>query len=132
MVKEWIDMAHAADDGSESFRKGIAVFDLLLEMRLPKETVLLANYPNPFNLETWIPYRLARDADVKLTIYDVGGAVVRRFDLGHQPAGFYTDKAKAVYWNGRNGLGEQVVTGVYFYHLSVGDHSSTRRLVNLK
>ena len=65
MVKQWIDMAHAADDGSEAFRKGIATFNHLLEIITPKETTLLPNYPNPFNPETWIPYHLAYDADVK-------------------------------------------------------------------
>ena len=66
------------------------------------------------------------------TIYDVAGVVVRRFDLGHQLAGYYTDRAKAVYWNGRNDLGEQIGTGVYFYHLSAGDYSKTRQLTILK
>ena len=69
---------------------------------------------------------------MKLTIYDVTGAVVRRFDLGYQLAGYYTDRAKAVYWAGRNSFGEQVGSGVYFYHLQAGDYSSTRRLVILK
>ena len=120
-------------DGSLKYRQAIAFFqNLLASVAPPDKTELLANYPNPFNPETWIPYRLAEDADVKLTIYDVAGAVVRRFDLGYQLAGFYTDRGKAVYWNGRNGLGEQVGTGVYFYHLSTGDYSQTRRLVILK
>ena len=132
MVKQWLDMAHAADDGSEAFRKGIAMFNRLLERITPKETFLLPNYPNPFNPETWIPYHLANDADVKLTIYDTHGAVVRRFDLGHQAMGYYTDRTKAVYWDGRNRLGEQVGSGVYFYHLAAGNYTATRRLVILK
>ena len=49
---------------------------------LPQETVLLANYPNPFNPETWIPYQLATPADVTLTIYNIQGRVVRDLDLG--------------------------------------------------
>ena len=53
---------------------------------LPTETVLLSNYPNPFNPETWIPYQLAKPSDVKITIYDTCGVVVRHLDLGHQPA----------------------------------------------
>ena len=96
------------------------------------ETALLPNYPNPFNPETWIPYHLARDADVQLTIYDIKGEVVRRFSLGHQLAGYYTDRIKAAYWDGRNDTGESVASGVYFYHLSAGDYSATRRMVILK
>ena len=132
MVREWIDMAHTADDGSQMFRRGIAVFNLLLEMIPPKETVLLANYPNPFNPETWIPYHLSNDADVTLTIYDTQGAVVRQFDLGHQSAGYYTDRGQAIYWDGRNSAGETVSTGVYFYHLDTGDYSQTRKMLILK
>ena len=140
MVKEWIDMAHAADDGSEAFRKGIATFNRLLEMITPKETVLLPNYPNPFNPETWIPYELAHAADVTITIYDIKGAVVRQLDLGHQAAGYYTTQSKAAYWDGRNERGESVASGVYFYQLwvsssqSIGaeNYSKTRRMVILK
>ena len=96
------------------------------------QTRLHPNYPNPFNPETWIPYSLAEDADVKLTIYDIQGTEVRRFDLGQQPAGHYTDRRKSIYWDGRNKLGEQVVGGVYFYHLQAGNYSATRRMTILK
>ena len=132
MVKEWIDMAHAADDGSEAFRKGIATFKSLLDLIAPKETVLLPNYPNPFNPETWIPYHLAHDADVTITIYDTKGAIMRQLDIGHRAAGYYTAQSKAAYWDGRNERGESVASGVYFYYLSAGDYSKTRRMVILK
>ena len=98
----------------------------------PMETALLANYPNPFNPETWIPYHLATDADVTLTIYDTKGVLVRQLDLGHQAAGYYTDQNKAAYWDGRNESGESVASGVYFYTLTAGDYSATRRLVIVK
>ena len=94
--------------------------------------VLLANYPNPFNPETWIPYHLAHAADVTITIYDTKGAVVRQLDLGHQSAGYYTDRAKAAYWDGRNESGELVASGVYFYQLRTGNYSATRRMVIVK
>ena len=99
---------------------------------IPKKTVLLANYPNPFNPETWIPYRLAKAADVTLTIYDGRGQVVRTLALGHQPVGSYIDRARAAYWDGKNAFGETVASGVYFYHLSTGDYSATRRMMILK
>ena len=95
-------------------------------------TKLLPNYPNPFNPETWIPYRLGKDAEVVMTIYDARGDVVRQFDLGHQSAGNYETRSRAVYWNGTNDFGEQVANGVYFYSLSTSDYSHTRKATILK
>ena len=97
--------------------------------QIPEAPALLANYPNPFNPETWIPYQLAEPADVKVTIYDLQGHVVRYIDLGHQRAGLYQSKARAAYWDGRNALGEPVASGVYFYTLTAGDFSATRKML---
>ncbi len=132
IVQAWVDMAHAADDCSLIYQRGISVLEQLLAVLTPQETALLPNYPNPFNPETWIPYRLAKDADVTLTIYDTKGTVVRQFNLGFQPAGDYTDRIKAAYWDGRNEGGEQVASGIYFYSLSAGDYSATRKMLILK
>ena len=112
--------------------KGILFLEQLLAALIPKETVLLPNYPNPFNPETWIPYRLAADAFVTLTIYDGSGHVVRTLDVGHRRAAFYESRSKAIYWDGRNEFGEHVASGVYFYHLSAGDFSATRKMLILK
>ena len=131
-VQQWIAMAHTADDGSLTFRRGMANLNALLAMLTPAETALLPNYPNPFNPETWIPYRLAHSADVTLTIYDTKGAPVRRLDLGYQPTGYYTDRAKAAYWDGHNDSGESVASGVYFYQLRAGNYTALRRMVILK
>ena len=99
---------------------------------IPMEAQLLPNYPNPFNPETWIPYRLAEDAFVTLTIYDQSGQIVRTLDVGHRVAAFYETRSKAIYWDGRNEIGEQVASGVYFYHLSAGDYSAARKMLILK
>ncbi len=104
----------------------------LIAYEIPSETELLRNYPNPFNPETWIPYRLASDADVVLTIYDSTGQVVRTLDMGHQTAAVYESRAKAIYWDGRNRFGEQVASGIYFYSLSAGEFSATRKMLILK
>ena len=104
----------------------------LIAYEIPAETALLRNYPNPFNPETWIPYHLSEDADVKLTIYDINGEVVRDIDVGHQTAAKYDTRSKAIYWDGRNRFGEQVASGIYFYHLQAGDFSGTRKMVILK
>ena len=70
----------------------------------PVQTQLLANYPNPFNPETWIPYHLAKASDVQITIYDTHGVVVRQMELGNQQPGFYTNRSRAAYWDGRRKL----------------------------
>ena len=113
-------------------KRGIRLLEQLLASLTPTETELLANYPNPFNPETWIPYRLAEDAFVTLTIYDGAGQVVRTIDVGYQIAAVYENRSKAIYWDGRNQVGEQVASGVYFYHLSAGDYSATRKMLILK
>ena len=132
MIQKWIDMAREVDDGSLTFHEGITTLELLLASLVPDETALLANYPNPFNPETWIPYRLAEDAFVTLTIYNSSGQVVRTLDVGHQSAAVYESQSKAIYWDGRNNLGESVASGLYFYTLTAGDYSATRKMLILK
>ena len=117
---------------ADDVKSGILALEDLIAYEIPAETELLRNYPNPFNPETWIPYRLAEDADVSLTIYDVNGELVRTIDVGHQNAAVYESRAKAIYWDGRNRFGEQVASGIYFYSLSAGDFSATRKMVILK
>ena len=98
----------------------------------PKLTQLLQNFPNPFNPETWIPYQLEKSADVTLQIYDTSGGVVRTLDLGFKQQGFYMTRSRAAYWDGRNNMGEQVASGVYFYSLNTPDFSATRKMLILK
>jgi len=117
MVENWVHLAEAADDGSVEFDQGIAVLKEILSSIKPTETVLMANYPNPFNPETWIPFELNQDSEVSLTIYDTAGRLVRRLDLGLQPAGTYLQRDRAIYWDGRTQSGEQVASGTYFYTL---------------
>ena len=131
-VQDWIDMAHLADDGSFAFRQGIANLKSLLTILLPDKTTLLSNYPNPFNPDTWIPYHLAANADVTVTIFNLQGKIVRHLDLGLQEAGYYVDKSRATYWDGTNEDGESVASGVYFYKLEAGDFFATERMVVLK
>ena len=117
---------------AEDVKQSLIQLPNLVAYEIPAKTELLSNYPNPFNPETWIPYRLAEDAFVTLTIYGQIGQVVRTIDVGHQTAAVYENRSKAIYWDGRNGLGEQVASGVYFYHLSAGDYSATRKMLILK
>ena len=131
-IQSWLTQLKQIDDGSPDFRRAINVLENLLRAALPEMTVLLPNYPNPFNPETWIPYQLANASDVQITIYDTKGIVVRSLVLGHQAAGYYTDKNRAAYWDGHNSLGENVASGVYFYQLQTGEISPMRKMVILK
>ena len=128
-IQAWIEQAELENDGSVTFQEGIAKLQKLLASLIPEETVLLANYPNPFNPETWIPYELSKPADVALTIYAIDGQPVRTLALGHQPAGVYQSRSRAVYWDGRNEVGEPVASGIYFYTLTAGDFTATRKML---
>ncbi|MCY3743890.1 MAG: leucine-rich repeat protein [Candidatus Poribacteria bacterium] len=94
-----------------------------------RENALFANFPNPFNPETWIPYQLEKPTEVTITIYAINGHIVRTLDLGHQPAGLYQNRSRAAYWDGRNAFGEPVASGVYFYTITAGDFSATRKML---
>ena len=129
-VQRWIRDAKAANADPV----GIAALERLLAALTraeapPKETVLLANYPNPFNPETWIPYQLSEAAEVTVTIHALDGKLVRTLALGQVPAGTYQSRSRAAYWDGRNAAGEPVASGVYFYTLQAGDFKATRKMV---
>ena len=129
MIQELLDVVRETDDGSLVFKHKIALLESLLVKMIPAKTELLANYPNPFNPETWIPYQLATPAEVKVAIYAADGTLVRTLVLGHQAAGVYQSKGRAAYWDGTNALGEPVASGVYFYTLTAGDFRATRKLL---
>ena len=124
-----IDILRAESDGSMKYEHAIAFFQGLLASIRPTETRLLANYPNPFNPETWIPYQLAKPVDVTVSIYAVDGKLVQTLALGHQPIGIYQGKGRAAYWDGRNALGESVASGVYFYTFTAGEFTATRKML---
>ena len=129
-VHRWIRDAKAAN----ADLAGIAALERLLAALTraeapPKETVLLANYPNPFNPETWIPYQLSEAAEVTVTLHSSDGKLVRTLELGQMPAGIYQSRSRAAYWDGQNEQGEPVASGVYFYTLTAGDFSATRKMV---
>jgi len=131
-VQNWLSQAQQLALTNPAYLRGITVLEQIHAALIPQETALLPNYPNPFNPETWIPYRLAEDAFVTLTIYNSMGQGVRTLDIGHQAAASYESRSKAIYWDGRNEFGEQVGSGVYFYHLSAGNYSATRKMLIAK
>ena len=125
-VERWLTDAQGLGIGDANFQRGIRFLQQLLAVLTPKETALLPNYPNPFNPETWIPYRLAQEAEVAITIYDTKGTLVRRLALGNQAAGYYAERRTAAYWDGRNERGEAVASGIYIYRFQAGDYAASR------
>ena len=127
-VKEWLDEARRLDLADVTLQRGIENLENLLQALTPERTALLPNFPNPFNPETWIPYQLARDSHVRISIYNVKGILMRQLDQGLQPEGFYTDKHRATYWDGRNEGGELLASGVYVYVFRAGSYRASRRM----
>ena len=130
-VQQWIQ--DARDIGSDV--QTIAVLKQFLTpltqiaQPTPGKTVLLANYPNPFNPETWIPYQLAQPAEIAVFIHTANGTLVRTLSLGEMPAGVYQSRSRAAYWDGKNTQGERVASGVYFYTLKAGQFAATRKML---
>jgi hypothetical protein len=85
------------------------------------------NVPNPFNPVTRIGFSLPAGSPVSLRVYDVNGRLVATLANREFPAGRHT-----MAWDGRNGKGEQVASGLYFYRLMAGDKSLSRKMVLLK
>ena len=101
-------------------------------MVLPSKFALLQNYPNPFNPETWIPYQLAQDTPVTISIYNKRGQLVRIIYSGTKQAGIYVTKDKSAYWDGKNSLGQPVASDIYYYTLETGEFRATRKMVITK
>ena len=128
-LETYLNRLRLESDGSLKYRNAIALLESLLAELRPTQTRLLANYPNPFNPETWLPYELAVDSTVEIFIYDARGVLVRHLEFGHQPAGYYIAKSRAAYWDGRNRRrtrrtgtrlattqnGHSMAVGIYFY-----------------
>ena len=131
-LRETLDALRVGNKSGLAYQRTITFLEHLLAATRPEKTQLLANYPNPFNPETWIPYELSEPNEVRIRIYDVRGRLVRDLQLGHQPAGYYTSRSRAAYWDGRNDIGERVASGIYFYQLQADNTSFLRKMVILK
>ena len=128
-VQEWLTQAQQLNLTDATSQQGIHFLKHILTALTPKKTSLLPNYPNPFNPETWIPYQLAKPADVTVTIYAVDGKLVRKLELGHQPIGIYQHRSRAAHWDGKNEVGESVASGMYFYTLTAGKFTANRKML---
>jgi len=90
--------------------------------RISLDFVLCQNYPNPFNAETSIGYSLAEAGDVNLSVYDITGRLVATLVDEKQMAGH-----RSVDWDAST-----VSSGLYFYKLSIGDFTETKRMILIK
>lgn len=129
MVKQWLTQAQMIPNKTPILHKGIAVLESILVLFTPMDTVLLPNYPNPANPETWIPYQINTASEVTIRIYTAYGELVRTLEVGLQQAGIYHSRTRAAYWDGKNEYGEGVASGSYFYTLSSGQFNATRQLL---
>ena len=94
---------------------------------VPSVFALHQNYPNPFNPVTEIQFDVPQESQVQLTIYNIMGQEVTTLNNSTLQAGFHS-----IRWDGTNGLGEQVSTGVYFYRLSSPAFTSTKKMIMVK
>jgi outer membrane protein assembly factor BamB len=93
----------------------------------PSSVELYPNFPNPFNPETTIRFRLPGPSHVTLSIYDSAGRLVKTLVDDTQPSGRYKRR-----WDGTNAAGDKVGSGLYFYQLSTEDYTVTRSMVLLR
>ena len=127
-----IDQLESNANRSSAEEIALNVLKAILPERLPTQTQLLANYPNPFNPETWIPFQLAQDSTITAKIYDLTGKQIKMIELGHIPAGSYVESSKAIYWDGKTDTGAHVSSGPYFYQIQAGAYTETRKMVILR
>jgi len=132
MIQHTLEILQSVNNPTQQVLYAIQKLEQLLDTFIPDKNRLLANYPNPFNPETWIPYQLATPADITISIHAIDGTHIRTLDIGHQPIGIYQERSRAAYWDGKNALGELVASGLYFYTLTAGDFTATRRMLILK
>ena len=120
---------HVQEVTLQEIRDAVVNVRLKLGDIIPSKSALLQNYPNPFNPETWIPYQLRDQASVVIRIHTTTGQLVRTLDLGYRDAGVYASRSRAAYWDGKNEVGEEIASGLYFYSIVAGDYSAIRRMV---
>ncbi|NOY58673.1 MAG: T9SS type A sorting domain-containing protein [Calditrichaeota bacterium] len=99
-----------------------------LNTGIPTDFNLSQNYPNPFNPTTNMTYRIAKNVQVSLTVYNLLGQKIRTLVNKKQAAGQYR-----VQWDGRDNSGQKIGSGIFFYTLNVGDkHQITKKMVMVK
>ena len=98
-----------------------------VDAAVPRTTELLRSYPNPFNASTVIPFRLGAGGQVRIDIFNLLGQRVRRLLDERRAPGLHK-----VRWSGTDDRGSPVSSGVYFYRLTTGDVTETRRCMLIR
>ncbi|MGE5499501.1 MAG: FlgD immunoglobulin-like domain containing protein, partial [Syntrophothermus sp.] len=88
---------------------------------------LAQNYPNPFNPSTNIRYTLNRESRVKIAVYNSAGQEIKELANSNQDAGTYT-----VRWDGRNNYGSDAASGVYYYKITSGNYTESKKMVLIR
>ncbi len=92
------------------------------------KTSLLCAFPNPFNPDTTIPFELKNASDVRMDIFNIKGELVKNFSSQHyEKAGVYE-----VHWDGKTDAGQTLSSGVYFYRMTAGTYSATKKVILMK
>ena len=91
---------------------------------IPQSIELAQNYPNPFSYETEIPYKLSKESDVSIRIYNILGQEVKAYCIGLQTIGVH-----GVRWDGTNNFGNRVSQGIYFYQLQTSNEILVKKMV---
>ena len=129
-VEEGVPFLH--HDSPASLPKRVVPLDDELELAeleiVPSAFSLSQNYPNPFNPTTVIRYQLPASSEVKLSIYNTTGQLVRTLVNGEMPAGSH-----AISWDATDNSGQRVASGVYLYIIRAGDaFVQQRKLILMK
>ena len=91
---------------------------------IPMETKLYSAFPNPFNPTTNLRYSMKEAGEVMIQVYNVKGQLLKTFHNKHDAPGYYQ-----VSWDGRDARGKSLSTGVYFYRMTSGKYSATKKMV---
>jgi len=127
LIRNYIDKY-----GLESLINANAEDALASPANVPFQTALGNAFPNAANPDTWIPFQLSESSEVKVQIYNASGQLVKSLHLGYKDAGYYLNKEKAAFWDGKNDRGERVASGIYFYTMRTRDFTATGKVVVLK
>ncbi len=105
----------------------VGIEEVLIVPRIPTVFGLSQNSPNPFHHTTHIRFQVSAPRDASLRVYDLSGSLVKTLVDGAQEPGYYT-----AVWDGRDQVGLEVPSGIYFYRLKAGDFTATRKLTVLR
>ncbi|MEW6104320.1 MAG: T9SS type A sorting domain-containing protein, partial [bacterium] len=92
-------------------------------------TVLLSSFPNPAKQGCYIPFKLAKDSNVSLEIYNILGQRVRTIEIGQKSKGSYTNKDRAIFFDLKNDSGQNLSKGLYFYKIKADGFSAIKSMV---